>query len=114
MAGMAVVPTASVTTMQDDRAFMLRAACRTEDPDLFYPSGETVRSDIARAKRVCARCPVRWECGRLAFETGEQFGVWGGLTADERRAQVRRAAAARAAAGQPAGQETEPAQRTAA
>jgi len=35
-----------------------RAACRGEDPDLFFPeAGDTIATRKARA--ICARCPVR-------------------------------------------------------
>lgn len=41
------------------------------------------------ARQVCFTCPVRLECLVEAFETGMEFGVWGGLTERERRAMVR-------------------------
>ena len=43
----------------------------------------------AKAKAICARCPVRDACLAYALDTGEAFGVWGGLTEDERRAMLR-------------------------
>ncbi len=65
-------------------------ACRDEDPDLFFPIG-SARPAIAQAaaKAVCARCDVA-ACLRLALEKGQDNGVWGGMTEDERRA-IRRA-----------------------
>lgn len=35
-------------------------------------------NDIARAKAICARCPVREECLEGALERREPAGVWGG------------------------------------
>jgi WhiB family transcriptional regulator, redox-sensing transcriptional regulator len=37
-----------------------RAACLEEDPELFFPIGETgpAREQIAEAKAVCVGCPV--------------------------------------------------------
>ncbi|HXF35895.1 MAG TPA: WhiB family transcriptional regulator [Actinomycetota bacterium] len=69
-----------------------RARCRDEDPDLFFPIGSTgpALSQLARAKAVCLACPVRVECLEWALETGQDAGVWGGLSEDERRA-LRRA-----------------------
>jgi WhiB family redox-sensing transcriptional regulator len=69
-----------------------RARCRDEDPDLFFPIGSTgpALSQLARAKAVCLGCPVRVECLEWALETGQDAGVWGGLSEDERRA-LRRA-----------------------
>ena len=38
-----------------------------------------------RAKQVCAGCEVRAECLQQALDSGERYGVWGGLTDVERR-----------------------------
>lgn len=63
------------------------AACRTEDPDLFFPLGNTgpalVQTDEAKA--VCRRCPVTETCLQWALDTNQDTGVWGGLAEDERR-----------------------------
>jgi WhiB family redox-sensing transcriptional regulator len=74
-----------------------RAACRTEDPDLFFPVGTTGPAllQIEEAKSVCRRCPVRDQCLEWALDTGQNIGVWGGTTELERRAVKRRRAAAR-------------------
>ncbi len=41
--------------------------------------------DIARAKAICARCPLAGPCLRGALERHEPWGVWGGqLFADGR------------------------------
>lgn len=65
-----------------------RARCRDEDPELFFPIGTTgpALSQLARAKAICLACPVRMECLEWALETGQEAGVWGGLSEDERRA----------------------------
>jgi WhiB family redox-sensing transcriptional regulator len=67
-----------------------RAACRAEDPELFFPMGlsnatrhNQQQNDLAKA--VCRRCPVASACLAWALESGEGHGVWGGMTADERR-----------------------------
>ncbi|MFI8916523.1 WhiB family transcriptional regulator [Streptomyces sp. NPDC053513] len=69
------------------------AVCREEDPDLFFPVGNTGPAllQIAEAKAVCCRCPVMQACLRWALESGQDDGVWGGLSEDERRAMKRRA-----------------------
>ncbi len=76
------------------------AACRDEDPELFFPIGNTGPAllQIEEAKSVCRRCSVREECLQFALETGQDAGVWGGLSEDERRALKRRNARARARA----------------
>ncbi|MFG2466134.1 WhiB family transcriptional regulator [Streptomyces canus] len=64
------------------------AACRFEDPELFFPIGEDGLSlqQIEQARAVCNRCPVVTACGNWALRTAEYEGVWGAMTARERRA----------------------------
>ncbi len=75
------------------------AACLTEDPELFFPIGNTgpALAQIDEAKAVCNRCEVVDSCLKWALETGQDSGVWGGLSEDERRAFKRRTARARRA-----------------
>jgi WhiB family redox-sensing transcriptional regulator len=75
-----------------------RSACRDEDPELFFPVGNTgpALQQIEEAKKVCNRCLVINECLKWALESGQEAGVWGGLSEDERRALKRRAARNRA------------------
>lgn len=65
-----------------------RAACRNEDPELFFPVGNTGPALlwIEDAKRICnQRCPVRDACLLWALDHAE-FGVYGGMSEDERKA----------------------------
>jgi WhiB family transcriptional regulator, redox-sensing transcriptional regulator len=73
-----------------------RAACRDEDPELFFPIGNTGPAllQIEEAKAVCMRCDVREACLQWALDSGQDAGVWGGLSEDERRALRRRNARA--------------------
>lgn len=64
--------------------------CRTTDADVFFPPPHFEHKPEreareAKAKAVCARCPVRAECLEWALETREPFGVWGGYSESERR-----------------------------
>ena len=63
-----------------------RAACRSADPELFFPVSEAGPSvaETARAKAVCARCEVCGECLAFALATRQQHGVWGGTSPGER------------------------------
>jgi WhiB family redox-sensing transcriptional regulator len=74
------------------------AACREEDPELFFPVGTTGPAllQIEEAKAVCRRCPVMETCLQWALESGQEAGVWGGMSEDERRAMKRRATRNRA------------------
>ena len=76
-----------------------RAACLEKDPELFFPVGNTGPAllQIEEAKSVCRRCPVVDTCLQWALESGQDAGVWGGMSEDERRALKRRAARARRA-----------------
>ncbi|MEV5885871.1 WhiB family transcriptional regulator [Streptomyces sp. NPDC052020] len=73
------------------------AACRHEDPELFFPVGTSGPAALQteQAKAVCRTCPVREQCLQWALETGQSIGVWGGTSEDERRALKRRVAARR-------------------
>ncbi|MFC8273822.1 WhiB family transcriptional regulator [Streptomyces sp. NPDC057271] len=75
-----------------------RSVCKDEDPELFFPIGNTGPAllQIEEAKAVCRRCPVMETCLQWALGSGEESGVWGGLSEDERRAMKRRAARNRA------------------
>ncbi|PYC77413.1 transcription factor WhiB [Streptomyces tateyamensis] len=69
--------------------WQLRGSCRSGGAAalFFHPAGERGEAHDAReeaAKAVCAGCPVRVECRRYALDAREPYGVWGGLTEDER------------------------------
>lgn len=63
------------------------AICRSEDPELFFPVGTSGPAllQTEQAKAICRRCPVAEECLAWAFSSGQDAGVWGGLSEDERR-----------------------------
>jgi len=64
------------------------ARCRDTDPDLFFhPEGESPQSQrrrLSTARQICATCPVKWECARFALDSGEDFGIWGGMSEADR------------------------------
>ena len=78
-----------------------RAACLTEDPELFFPVGNTgpALQQIEDAKKICQSCAVKDQCLNWALDAGQDHGVWGGMSEDERRAMKRRAARSRVRAG---------------
>ncbi|MDH3425153.1 MAG: WhiB family transcriptional regulator [Acidimicrobiia bacterium] len=65
-----------------------RAACRGAVSDVFFPTSEDVGL-ISAAKEMCAACPVQETCLSYAVETNQTEGIWGGLTARQRR-RIRR------------------------
>jgi len=70
----------------------------------FHPwneRGPTRLEREERAKAICAECPVIEACRSHAIAVRENYGVWGGLTEDERLQLIgrsRRAADASAGA----------------
>ncbi|HEX2132813.1 MAG TPA: WhiB family transcriptional regulator [Actinophytocola sp.] len=72
------------------------AACRDEDPELFFPISEVGPGarQTAQAKAVCARCPVRAQCLEYALDNGLNHGIFGGTTESDRRNLTRRTRAA--------------------
>lgn len=66
------------------------AACLEVGNDVsFFPDREDLAA-IAKAKAVCATCPVAGDCLTWAVETNQSEGIWGGHTPMERRALRRR------------------------
>lgn len=67
------------------------ALCRTGgyDPELWFPltdeHAHPVRYNAAAldAKAICARCPVRAGCAEFGMDI--PFGIFGGLTPEQRR-----------------------------
>lgn len=67
--------------------FFIYGACKNNAELMFSEAGD----DVAEAKGVCGRCPVREACLEWALTTGQNpDGVWGGLTQDERARVIRR------------------------
>jgi WhiB family transcriptional regulator, redox-sensing transcriptional regulator len=91
--------------------WQLRGLCRGKDSSLFFhPEGERGAARSSRetaAKEICMNCPVQIPCANHALKVREPYGVWGGMTEEEReehharqkalaRAQAAREKAARA------------------
>ena len=91
--------------------WQLRGLCRGKDSSLFFhPEGERGAARSSReaaAKEICLNCPVQIPCAEHALKVREPYGVWGGMTEEEReehharqkalaRAQAAREKAARA------------------
>ena len=83
------------TSSQSEQSWGWRdkAECRKYDPEIFFPErhGKIDNRDaqVKEAKAICAKCEVTAECLEYAIERDERFGIWGGLTVDE-RAEVKR------------------------
>jgi WhiB family transcriptional regulator, redox-sensing transcriptional regulator len=64
------------------------AECKDEDSELFFPTGTTgpAVAQIKAAKAVCVRCDVKSACLAWALASGQDAGIWGGMTEEQRRA----------------------------
>ncbi|MEJ0014232.1 MAG: WhiB family transcriptional regulator [Actinomycetota bacterium] len=65
-----------------------QGACRDLPTEMFFhPDGERgprrANRDAA-AKAVCATCPVIDACRQHALSVQEPYGIWGGLSEDDR------------------------------
>ena len=62
-------------------------ACRTDPEQMFLPDGirgPAKYAHMAAAKAICSSCQLWEQCRRESILNGEEYGVWGGLDADER------------------------------
>lgn len=66
-----------------DVGWQEQAACHNTDPEAFFPT--VGRYVTVGARRVCGECPVSAECLEYALEHSEWYGIWGGMSVDERR-----------------------------
>jgi WhiB family redox-sensing transcriptional regulator len=66
-----------------------QAACFGVDPDLFFPVSE---EEAGPALAFCRSCSLRDVCLAWALKNGERYGVWGGLTEQQRRRLQRQVA----------------------
>lgn len=76
-----------VNTNEEWRA---NASCKDLPKNLFHPVGQ---ADTSYAMAVCTRCPVKEECLQYAQDNKIDFGIWGGVTEEERSRRPRRKAA---------------------
>lgn len=69
-------------------AWQVAGACRHHDTHAFFlesERGQTREIKVAEAKALCATCPVQGECRSYGINAQEPYGIWGGLTAQERK-----------------------------
>ena len=85
----ALIPSARHWSWQD------KAVCKTNgvDTEVFFNDdllrGLQKQARESAAKKICTACPVKTECLEHALAVPENYGVWGGLTQDERMVIVK-------------------------
>jgi len=65
-------------------SWMDAASCASVDPLLFDQGDRAHANRYTDARRVCRACPVAAQCLTHAIERDERYGMWGGLTPEER------------------------------
>ncbi len=84
-----------MSVQQADDLWQMKAACRGPQASVFFPPSHFERKDEkeqreARAKEICAQCPVRKPCLDYALRIREPHGIWGGLNEMERKQLLQR------------------------
>ena len=80
--------------VMEEWEWQYKGACRDLDPEMFFhPDGERGprrRNRENAAKAICASCPVIAACRAHALAVQEPYGIWGGLSEDDRTAILER------------------------
>lgn len=69
-------------TLSLDVAVPCAALSIAESDKLFFSESP---KRIAKAKALCAECPMQAKCLQFAIEESIEFGIFGGLTPSERK-----------------------------
>jgi WhiB family redox-sensing transcriptional regulator len=80
---------ANVDLADPEERWRERARCRGLGYELFFPESEEA-PEAEEAKAICAECEVAAQCLAYAVAAKEEYGIWGGMTARERRSARRR------------------------
>ena len=74
--------------------WQFQGACRSADPEVFFhpenERGPRRRRRQEQAKAICASCPVLAQCREHALTVREPYGIWGGMTEEDREAHFSR------------------------
>jgi WhiB family redox-sensing transcriptional regulator len=72
----------------DKWEWQFEGACRNVDPESFFleynERGLSKRKKEIAAVAICNTCPVIAQCREHALRVPEMYGVWGGLTEEQR------------------------------
>ena len=78
----------SFAPVTEDVEWQNQGLCRSgrHDPNLWYPDAPNSEVKSAEPIKICYTCPVIDQCRAWALTKHEVFGVWGGLSQDDRQA----------------------------
>lgn len=90
-------PTINIKAIEESWTWQYKAACRDlndeQKQDFYYEDqerGPNKDNRVARAKAICDGCEVKQTCLEFALSINEGYGIWGGLTPEERYTIKRR------------------------
>jgi WhiB family redox-sensing transcriptional regulator len=63
-------------------SWQLEASCSEDQHDLFFSQA---KGKMDRAIQICNSCSVKGECLKFAIDEKVEFGIFGGLTPQERK-----------------------------
>lgn len=58
--------------------------CQEIDGELWFPEAGGESYELRQAKKICSECPVQLLCAQYALVADEAYGIWGGLTPNQR------------------------------
>jgi len=71
-----------------------QGSCRDSDPEIFFLDynlrGKAKNKKEQTAISICNACPVKMKCLEHALNTPEIYGVWGGMTEEQRHVIMRK------------------------
>ena len=77
-----------ILPLADHWDWQSKAKCISLPSEIFFhpdaERGEFRRNREIFAKNICGQCPVLFICREFALVGKETYGIWGGLSADER------------------------------
>lgn len=68
-----------------DENWMSQAGCVGYEPEWWFWFEGTPPWIKQSAQKICAECPVATQCLEYSIETRSEFGVWAGMTENQRR-----------------------------
>lgn len=78
----------AIRPIADNWEWQQSSACTDMPSDIFFflegERGEPRRTREAIAKAICATCAVITECREFALSAQEPYGIWGGLSEEDR------------------------------
>lgn len=85
--GVRSIRTRNAPDIDDEPSGYAAARCRDFDPEAWFPvgKGDNAEWQYEQVRAICNRCPIEKMCLTDSLERGDEFGMFGGKTPDERK-----------------------------